>query len=368
MESDSVRHFDKIIINNLNSEQLKDFNRIHYGREDHCELKLKESTIEASKKHGFEVAAFTFNAAKEVRITNIVKVGLVQHSVVLPTNEPINKQRNATFDKVEHIIDNAAAEGVQILCLQEAWYMPFFLCTQEKEEWEEFAESAINGLSFQFLSKLAKKYNMVIVSPILEKDDDGVWWNTAVIIDETGNYMGKHRKNHLPSVGSFSETFYYSPGNTGHPVFDTKYAKIAVNICYGRHHALNWLMFGLNGAEIVFNPAATISEFGESFWGIEARNAAIANSYFTCSLNRVGTEDFVTKSNHKHITRSYYGSSYVTAPNGCRTPGLSRDKDGLLIVKMDLNLCRQVKDHWGFNMTSRLDMYSNEIRETLSLN
>uniref|UniRef100_A0A2A4JQK6 CN hydrolase domain-containing protein n=1 Tax=Heliothis virescens TaxID=7102 RepID=A0A2A4JQK6_HELVI len=365
MDTKPVRSLDEIIKNNLNSEQLTEYNRIHYGRKDHSELKLQDSTIKAGEEYGFEVAGFSFDAAKEVRTPKIVKVGLIQHSIVLHTNEPIDKQKNAIFDKVEKIIEAAASEGVQILCLQEAWYMPFFLCTREKEDWAEFAEPAENGPSFQFLSKLAKKFSMVIISPILE-NDNGIWWNTAVVIDENGNYMGKHRKNHLPSVGSFSETFYYLPGNTGHPVFETKYAKIAVNICYGRHHALNWLMFGLNGAEIVFNPAATISEFGESFWSIEARNAAIANGYYTCSLNRVGTEEFTTKLD-QNITRSYYGSSYVTAPNGCRTPGLSRDKDGLLIVAMDLNLCRQIKDHWGFNMTARLDQYAKELKEALSL-
>ncbi|KAH9640787.1 hypothetical protein HF086_001948 [Spodoptera exigua] len=271
-------HLDEIIKNKLNPEQLKEYNRIHYGRIDNCEIKLQDSTLEAGKLHDFEVAAYSFSAAKEVRNPRLVK-----------------------------------------------------------------------------------KFNLVVISPILE-NDNGVWWNTAVVIDESGHYVEKHRKNHLPSVGSFSETAYYLPGNTGHPVFETKYAKIAVNICYGRHHAMNWLMFGLNGAEIVFNPAATISEFGESFWGIEARNAAIANSYYTCSLNRVGTEDFTTRSTQKNISRSYYGSSYITAPNGCRTPSLSRDKDGLLIVDMDLNLCRQVKDHWGFNMTARLDMYAKELQ------
>lgn len=363
---DSSEHsLDNLIKKHLNSDQLKEFNRIYYGREDHCELKLLDATLDKSGKENFEVAAFSFYAAREeVRRPKIVKLGLIQHSVVLPTKKPVKEQREAIFKKVEKIIETAAFEGVQILCLQETWSMPFFLCTGQKEEWSEFSESAENGPSVKFLTQFAKKYGMVIVSPILEKDGKGFWWNTAVVINEYGKVMGKHRKNHLPSIGSFSETSYYAPGNTGHPVFETKFANIAVNICYGRHQALNWLMFGLNGAEIVFNPAATISEFGESFWGIEARNAAIANSYYTCSINRVGIEKFAIK--NSNITRSYYGSSYVTAPNGCRTPGLSRVKDGLLITEVDLNLCRQVKDKWGFQMTGRLDMYAEELRERVN--
>ncbi|XP_045500909.1 beta-ureidopropionase-like [Colias croceus] len=334
------RSLDDVIKNNLSGNELREFNRIYYGRSEHCELKINNSTKDAGVKYNFDVLGYAFHASKEqLREPRILRLGLVQHSIVLSTDKPINEQRQAIFDKVERIIDAAASEAVKILCLQETWSMPFFLCTREKERWADFAESAVDGPSTKFLSKLAKKYEIIIISPILE-NEDGVWWNTAVVINEQGNYVGKHRKNHLPSVGSFSETSYYEPGNTNHPVFDTKYGKIAVNICYGRHHALNWLMFALNRAEVVFNPSATISEFGESFWGIEARNAAIANGYVTCSINRVGTEEFTVGKDT--IKRSYYGSSYVTAPNGFRTPGLPRNRDGLLIAEVDLNQCRQI--------------------------
>lgn len=101
---------------------------------------------------------------------------------------------------------------------------------------------------------------MVIISPILERDSvhGDTIWNTAVVINSSGKYLGKHRKNHIPRVGDFNESTYYLEGNTGHPVFVTEYGNIAINICYGRHHPQNWMMFGLNGAEIVFNPSATV--------------------------------------------------------------------------------------------------------------
>lgn len=99
-------------------------------------------------------------------------------------------------------------------------------------------------------------------------------------------------QNHIPRVGDFNESTYYSEGDTGHPVFETAYGKVAINICYGRHHPMNWQAFGMNGAEIVFNPSATVGELSEPMWGIEARNAAIANSYFVAGINRVGTEVF----------------------------------------------------------------------------
>lgn len=110
--------------------------------------------------------------------------------------------------------------------------------------------AAETGSSTAFLSALAKAWRMVIISPILERDDthSGTLWNTAVVIGHDGNYIGKHRKNHVPRVGDFNESTYYMEGDTGHPVFETAYGKVAVNICYGRHHPLNWMAFALNGA------------------------------------------------------------------------------------------------------------------------
>lgn len=101
---------------------------------------------------------------------------------------------------------------------------------------------------------------MVIVSPILERDEEhgDVLWNTAVVISSTGTVLGKHRKNHLPTSNMLNEHTYYNVGNLGHPVFETEFGRIGINICYGRHHPLNWMMFGINGAEIVFNPSATV--------------------------------------------------------------------------------------------------------------
>ena len=137
---------------------------------------------------------------------------------------------------------------------------------------------------------------MVIMSPILERDDErGTIHNTAVVIDNYGEYLGKHRKNHIPRVGDFNESHYYMEGDTGHPVFDTDFGKLGINICFGRHHPLNWMGFGLNGAEIVANPSATVGALSEPMWGIEARNAAIANHYFSVGINRVGTERYVNK-------------------------------------------------------------------------
>ncbi|VFQ68430.1 unnamed protein product [Cuscuta campestris] len=319
-----------------------------------------------SEKHDFDLQAFVFRAEKEsFREPRIVRVGLIQNSIALPTTAPFLEQKHAIFQKLTPIIDAAGTAGVNILCLQEAWMMPFAFCTREKR-WCEFAEP-IDGESTQFLQEFAKKYNMVVISPILERDvkHGETIWNTCVIIGNHGNVIGKHRKNHIPRVGDFNESTYYMEGNTGHPVFETAYGKIAVNICYGRHHPLNWLAFGLNGAEIVFNPSATVGELSEPMWPIEARNAAIANSYFVASINRVGTEIFPNaftsgdgKPEHTDFGH-FYGSSHFSSPDASCTPSLSRHRDGLIVSDMDLNLCRQLKDKWGFRMTARYEMYAD---------
>lgn len=172
-------------------------------------------------------------------------------------------------------------------------------------------------------------------------------------------------------------------GNTGHPVFETAFGKIGINICYGRHHPLNWMAFGLNGAEIVFNPSATVGSLSEPLWPIEARNASIANGYYVGAINRVGTEVFpreFTSGDGKSAHRDFghfYGSSYVAAPDGSRSFSLGREKSGLLVSDCDLSLCRQVtrrfredyrgfvqvKDNWGFQMTARFPMYRDFLQK-----
>ena len=130
--------------------------------------------------------------------------------------------------------------------------MPFAFCTREKYPWCEFAEDANEGPTTLLLSKFAQKNGMIIISPILERDSKNgdTIWNTCVLIGTDGKVIGKHRKNHIPRVGDFNESTYYMEGNTGHPVFETCFGRIAINICYGRHHPQNWMMFGINGAEV----------------------------------------------------------------------------------------------------------------------
>ncbi|KAE8634550.1 hypothetical protein XENTR_v10002347 [Xenopus tropicalis] len=286
-----LESLEKLLEKHIPSDDLKEVWRLLYGKQIRP-LNLPNSASQAASKEGFDLQGYLFEAAQEqTRRPRTVRVGLIQNKIQLPTTEPVTEQISALHRRIAEIVEVAATCGVNIVCFQEAWSMPFAFCTREKLPWTEFAESAEDGMTTKFCQELAKKHNMVIVSPILERDSvhGDTLWNTAVIISNTGAVMGKSRKNHIPRVGDFNESTYYMEGNTGHRVFQTAFGKIAVNICYGRHHPLNWFMYSMNGAEIIFNPSATIGELSESLWPIEARNAAIANHCFTCSINRVGT-------------------------------------------------------------------------------
>ncbi|XP_039628070.1 beta-ureidopropionase [Polypterus senegalus] len=370
MSQYTFESLEKTLEKYIPADELAEIKRIVFGKETK-RLDLPKCATKAADERNFELEGYRFEASiEQLRPPRCIRVGLIQNQIVLPTDAPVRDQTAALHKRIEEIVEVAAMCGVNIVCFQEAWTMPFAFCTREKAPWTEFAESAEDGQTTRFCQELSKKYNMVVISPILERDDNhgGILWNTAVVVSNSGNVLGKSRKNHIPRVGDFNESTYYMEGNTGHRVFQTAFGKIAVNICYGRHHPLNWLLYSLNGAEIIFNPSATVGELSEPMWPIEARNAAIANHCFTCAINRVGTETFkneFTSGDGKkahHEFGHFYGSSYVAAPDGSRTPGLSRTRDGLLVAELDLNLNRQISDKWSFKMTGRYEMYAEELK------
>uniref|UniRef100_A0A7S3LEX9 Beta-ureidopropionase n=1 Tax=Amphora coffeiformis TaxID=265554 RepID=A0A7S3LEX9_9STRA len=355
------------VLQELDPAKRASVERILYGTTVEP-LELTPQATQLATQHDFELKAYRHAYKTKGQTTpRMVRAAVIQNAIVQPTTAPVAVQRQALHDRLRVLIQAAAAAGANVVALQECWTGPFFMCTREKQPWCDFAEEAERGPTFDLMSTLARQHSMVIISPILERDvsHGGTLWNTAVIFSPTGKFLGKHRKNHIPRVGDFNESTYYMEGNTGHPVFETAYGKIAVNICYGRHHPLNWMAFGLNGAEMVFNPCATVGALSEPMWSIEGRCAAIANNYFVLSNNRVGTESFpnaFTSGDGKPAHTDFghfYGSSYVANPDGSRTPGLCRDRDGVLIQECDLNACQAVKDTWCFGMTARHGMYAD---------
>ncbi|KAJ8379529.1 hypothetical protein SKAU_G00003070 [Synaphobranchus kaupii] len=351
MAGSQLESLEKTLEKYIPPDELKDVRRILFGN-DTKKLELSKCAVEAALERDFELQGCMFEAGHEqLRQPRVVRVGLIQNAIVLPTDAPVTEQITALHRRVGEMVEVAAMCGVNIICFQEAWTMPFAFCTREKMPWTEFAESAEEGPTTRFCQELAKKHNMVVVSSILERDEvrGDTLWNTAVVVSNSGVVLGKTRKNHIPRVGDFNESTYYMEGNTGHRVFQTH----------------------MNGAEIIFNPSATVGGLSEPMWPIEARNAAIANHCFTCAINRVGTEHFKNEFTsadgnkaHKDFGH-FYGSSYVAAPDGSRSPGLSRTRDGLLVAELDLNLNRQINDKWGFKMTGRYDVYAHELTEAV---
>ncbi|MCH8024511.1 MAG: acyltransferase, partial [Candidatus Marinimicrobia bacterium] len=193
--------------------------------------------------------------------------------------------KEAMINKHIPFIEEAASQGVQILCLQEIFSTPYF-CPGQDSDWYAAAEP-IPGPTVERMQELARKHQMVMIVPIYEKEQPGVLYNTAAVIDADGTLLGKYRKHHIPHTSGFWEKFFFRPGNLGYPVFETRYAKVGVYICYDRHFPEGARALGLNGAEIVYNPSATVAGLSQYLWKLEQPAHAVANGYFMGCINRV---------------------------------------------------------------------------------
>ena len=187
------------------------------------------------------------------------------------------------------LIEEAGAKGAQILCLQEIFYGPYF-CAEQDIKWYQNAEP-VPGPTTERLAKYAQKYRMVMVIPVYEMEMEGVYYNTAAVVDADGTYLGKFRKIHIPHTWpGFWEKFYFKPGNLGFPVFETAYAKIGIYICYDRNFPECARLLALKGAEILFNPSATTSGKSQYLWQLEQPAQAVANGVFIGANNRIGLD------------------------------------------------------------------------------
>src|ERR1700720_1519070 len=156
-----------------------------------------------------------------------VRCGLIQASNVLGADQPLGKIKKAMIDKHLKLIEQAAKKKVKILCLQELFYGPYF-CAEQNIRWYDLTERVPDGPTTKLMQKIAAKHGMVIVVPVYEEQMPGLYFNTAAVIDADGTYLGKYRKHHIPHVPGFWEKFYFRPGNSGFPVFDTAVGKVGV--------------------------------------------------------------------------------------------------------------------------------------------
>ncbi len=270
-----------------------------------------------------------------------VRAALIQAYANMPKQEAVKKH--------EELIAKAAAQGAKVTCLQEIFFGPYFPAEQDTK-WYATAERD-TGPTVTRMRELAKKHSMVLIVPFYEEAQTGVYYNTAVVIESDGTVVGKYRKTHIPHVGPcFWEKFYFKPGNLGYPVWDTSAGRIGLMICYDRHFPEPARALGLKGAELVFNPSATVKSLSKYLWELEQPAHAVANGFWIGAINRVGVEKPLNDG-------LFYGSSYFCDPRGRIVARASETEDEVLVADIDLDMIREVRNTWQFLRDRRPETY-----------
>jgi N-carbamoylputrescine amidase len=265
--------------------------------------------------------------------------------------------KESMIQKHEEYAHKAAADGARVMLLQELFYGPYF-CQVQDPKYFAYTEHIPDGPTTKRMQDLAKQTGMVLIVPMFEEDSQttGMYYNTAAVIDADGTFLGKYRKTHIPHVKGFWEKFYFRPGNLGYPVFQTAVGKVGVYICYDRHFPEGARALGLNGAEIVFIPAATSRGLSEYLWRVEQVSHAVANGYFVGTINRVGIEQEFGEDD-------FYGQSYFVDPRGAFVGAMGDPyKEELIVRDLDLDVIEQVRQTWQFYRDRRPEEYADLVR------
>jgi len=278
----------------------------------------------------------------------VVTVGLVQ-SVSSPSLEKnLNRAVKRCYLAAEH--------GAQIICLQEL-FRSHYPCQEENPDFFDWAET-IPGPSTEALSKVAKEKNVVIIASLFEKRTQGLYHNTAVVIDADGELLGSYRKTHIPDDPGYYEKFYFTPGDLGFKVFDTKYAKIGVLICWDQWFPEAARLTALKGAEFLFYPTAIgwnpkdsqeIQAAQYDAWETIQRSHAIANGVYVVSVNRSGSEG----------KTQFWGQSFVCDPFGEIMEKASHDEEEVITVSCEINAIEHTRRHWPFLRDRRIEIYQD---------
>lgn len=255
-------------------------------------------------------------------------------------------------------IKSAAEQGAQIVCLQELFRTRYF-CQEENEENFSLSET-LPGPTSEQLAQVARELEVVVVAPLFEKRADGIYHNTALVLDADGSIAGKYRKMHIPDDPCFYEKYYFTPGDTGFLSFQTRYAKIGVLICWDQWFPEAARLTALSGAQILFYPTAIgfherdakYAEQQASAWEIAQRAHAISNGVFVASVNRAGVEGPLT----------FWGRSFVCDPFAKMLAKSPNNEPEILIAQCDLRKIEQIRQHWPFLRDRRVDAYQNLSR------
>ena len=276
-----------------------------------------------------------------------VNVALIQLSVPPTPDEALVK----TIARVEE----AAAAGAHIVCLQELFNAPYF-CNVEDYHAFAFAET-IPGPSTEALRSVAKKHGIVMVVPLFEKRALGLYHNSAAVIDADGSFLGTYRKMHIPDDPQYYEKFYFSPGDLGFKAFDTRYGRIGVLICWDQWFPEAARLTALQGATILFYPTAIgwhqsqtpeLNRTQHEAWELMQRSHAVANGVFVAAPNRVGIES----------EQTFWGGSFVCGPSGKFLAKASHDKEEIVMATCDFKEVEVTRQHWPFLRDRRIDAYA----------
>lgn len=282
----------------------------------------------------------------------LVTLGLVQSRV--------SEDLNANLAKTVKMIRQAAKAHAQIICLQELFNIPYIPQKQGVKK-DDFAES-IPGKTTNTIKKLARELGVVIIVPIFEKASNGKYYNTAVVFDERGKTLGKYHKVHMPHDPGFYEKDYFEEGQDGYKIFKTKFGTFAVLICYDQWFPEAAREARLAGAEIIFYPTAIADIIGykhpnnwHDAWETSMRGHAIANSVVVATPNRVGVEGRCR----------FWGQSFVSDPWGKILKRASKDKEEVLVQKVNLEYNKFLSEGWGFLRNRRPDSYKSLLSKKL---
>ncbi len=274
-----------------------------------------------------------------------VKIGLVQMRCA--------SEKTANVRKAVEKIREAADKGAQIVCLQELFASLYF-CQTETHSLFDLAEP-VPGPTVETLREVAREKSVVLIAPVFEKRAEGVYHNSAVVIDADGSVLGLYRKMHIPDDPNFYEKFYFSPGDLGFKSFDTRYGKIGVLICWDQWFPEGARLTALTGAQILFYPTAIgwhksdagVAKDQHSAWQTVQRGHAVANEVFVAAVNRVGPEGDLT----------FWGKSFVADPFGKVIAEAGESSEEILLVECDFARVEDTRRHWPFLRDRRIDAY-----------
>jgi beta-ureidopropionase len=257
-------------------------------------------------------------------------------------------EKEKNVEKTLKYLEKAAAQNVDIVCLQEL-FSTLYIAHTENERYFELAET-IPGPTLEKLQNSARTNGVAVIAPIFEVDSEvpGTYYNTAAVIDRDGRIVGKYRKTHLPQLPEYQEKYYFKPGNLGYPVFQVGGHRIGVYICYDRHFLEGPRVMALRGAEIVFIPTCT--GFYPELWELELRAHASFNTIFVAGVNRVGVEF----EGQKH---PYYGNSMVVDPSG-QVIARASSEEQMLIAELDMKRIVERRRRAPFLRDRRPDLCS----------